>query len=481
MSEIGDKGSKEEQYAGELLEKARAAAFAMEHLSQKDVDRIVEAVFRAAFDARIQLARAAVDETFLGVFEDKIIKNAFAGLIVYRDIKDEKSVGIIRKDPQRGIVEIAQPLGPVVNLTPVTNPTSSVINNALICLKTRNPVVFCPHKAAKRCSRLAAGILHEAAKEAGAPENCVQWSTKSKWSYTEALMRHEETALILATTAFPLVVEAAKTGKPVLGAGEGNVPVYVDRSADLAQAARFVIESKTFDNGTVCCSEQGLVVTREKDSLLREAFEKEGGYFCDKEEKKKLGRAAFDTDRMVMRSEVVGQPASVIAEKAGFSVPGGTRVLIAALDQIGPGEPLSHEILAPVLAYHVANDIEAALDVCVDINRHRGLGHTLSLHTRDMEVVDRFAGAVKAGRVLVNTPSSLGGLGGTFNRIPASLTLSCGSYGGNYSSDNITVRHLLNINRIAEYSPDQVWMKVSMEDWIDPGFDSKQIDRLSTE
>ncbi|MFH1998684.1 MAG: aldehyde dehydrogenase family protein [Planctomycetota bacterium] len=468
---------KERQYADELLFRAKKAAKTLEEFNQTQVDGIVEAIYRAAFNARIELAQAAIDETCFGVLEDKVKKNVFASLVVYRDIRDEKTVGVIARDEARGILEVAHPVGPVLSMTPVTNPTSTVINKALICLKTRNPVVFFPHRAAKKCSRLAAEICYKAAREAGAPEDCIQWATKTKWSYCEAFMSHPAVGLILATTAFHFVKEAHKSGTPVLGAGQGNVPVYVDVSADLEEAARAIVSSKTFDNGTVCCSEQALIVQKVSESALRTNFQSMGGHFCTAEETVLLGRIAFDAERGLMHSAVVGQSAKRIAELAGFSVPENTTLLIASLERIGPEELLSHEILAPILAWYVAEDLEDAMRLCREINAHHGQGHTLSLFTRKVGMAEAFACQLKAGRVLINTPSSLGGLGGTYNRIHPSLTLSCGGEGGNYSTDNITLQHLLNINRIAPFDPDPIFEKIPDEAWLDPLFDT---DRLSS-
>jgi len=423
-------GEKEKLYADELVANAVNASLAFENYDQEKVDRIVEAVYRAAFDARIEMANRAIEETFLGNLEDKVKKNVFASLIVFRDIKDKKTVGIISEDPDSGIIEVAQPLGPILNMTPITNPTATVVNKALICLKTRNPVIFAPHKAAKKCSRLAAKICYEAAVDAGAPQNAIQWTSKSKWSYTEALMQHHDIGLVIATTAFHFVKEAYKSGNPCLGAGEGNVPVYVDKSADLKLAARSIVQSKTFDNSTVCCSEQTVVVHNEIACNMHDALIEEGAYFCNKDEAEKLGKAVFDPERRLMRSDVVGKPATYIAERAGITVPEGTKLLIGEIESVGVKEPLSHEILAPVLSYYVAKDFDDAVSFVFSINRHHGKGHTLSLYTKDDEQIKFFAGRIKSGRIILDTPSSLGGLGGTFNRIHPSLTLSCGAGGG---------------------------------------------------
>lgn len=471
-------GEKERQYADELMSRAMTAARAMEKLDQAQVDKIVEAIYKAGFNARIELAQAAMDETFFGDLMGKVRKNVFGSLIVYRDIRDEKTVGVIARDEKRGIREVAHPIGPILSMTPVTNPTSTVINKALICMKTRNPVVFFPHRAAKKCVRKAAQIVYDAAREAGAPEDCMQWATKTKWSYCEAFMSHPDVGLILATTAFHFVKEAHKSGNPVLGAGEGNVPVYVHSSADFDVTAEKVVSSKNFDNGTVCCSEQALVVEKASDDALRSAFKNQGAHFCTPEEIEQLGRVAFDEERGLMNAAVVGQTATRIAELAGFSVPQGTTLLVAALDTIGPDEPLSHEILAPVLAWYTAEDKEDAKRLCREINAHHGRGHSLSLYADDDDVVEEFAKLVKAGRVMINTPSSLGGLGGTFNRLHPSLTLSCGGEGGNYTTDNITLRHLLNINRIAPFDPDPVYDRIPDDAWLDPAFDADRLKDL---
>lgn len=478
----GSTKSPEARYAQDLLQRALAALKAFESCDQAWVDRIVNAVFRAAFDARIRLAEAAVGETGIGRREDKAVKNAMAALAVYRHVAGKRTVGVLKRDEIRGVVELARPLGPVVALTPVTNPTATVINDAIICLKARNPVIFCPHKAAKRCSRLAAEICYEAARSAGAPDGCIQWTTKSRWPYTEALMAHEHTALVLATTAFHFVKEAYRCGHPVLGSGEGNVPVYVDDGADAGFTARSILTSKCFDNGTVCCSEQILVVPRAMDAKLRRAFTEIGGYFLSVREKALLERSAFDRERRIMRSEVVGRSAVEIAGTAGFPVPGTTRLLIVPVTSVGPEEALSHEILAPILAYRVVAGFEEAEQACRGANAFHGRGHTLCIYAADEargeELGVYFGERLDAGRILVNTPASLGGLGGTLNGIPPSLTLSCGTRGGNYLTANISVEHLLNVNRVAFPRPDAVWSSVAPERWWDANFRARDVEAM---
>lgn len=454
-------------YADELLGRAEAAAESFRALDQDAVDRVVEAAFRAAFDARIDLARMSADETGAGVFAHKTIKNAWASLLIYEHIRNKRTVGVIGENTRLGIVEVAQPVGPVLAMTPVTNPCSTTIFKALICLKTRNPVIFSPHRAARRCSREAARIISEAAVAAGAPQDAIQWITKAQNEYLDAVMRHRRLALILATGARSIVLRAQRSGTPTLGVGPGNVPVYIHASADLPFAARMIVHSKTFDNGTVCASEQALVVEPDVDRALRPLLAARGARFCSAEEARALGTVCFDDAARTMRSDVVGQPAPEIARRAGFEVPEGTRLLIAEPGGTGSDHPLSHEILAPVLAYYVVPDYAAALATCREITRLGGIGHTAGVYCNDEKVVADFAG-MDAARILVNTPTTEGALGGIFNHPPPSLTLACGPGAGNVTTDNITVDHLITVHRVARLRPNQRWLAIPRETWADP-------------
>jgi len=432
-----------------ILANAIKAAEAFRHYNQEDTDRITRAIFEAGFNNRHYLAKLAYKETKLGRWEDKVIKNVIATRFVYDDIKEVKTVGVIAEDTEQGIVEIAEPVGPIFAVTPITNPTSTVLFKILISMKSRNPIIIRPHGSARKCSVEACRITYEAALNAGAPENCVQWIKTSTKEEVLTLMAHKKTALILATGSVELVRAAYKSGNPAIGIGPGNVPVYIGKTANVPFAVDQILISKTFDNGTICASEQAIVVTRyNADEVIRE-FKKQKAYFLSREEIKRLEPVAFNLDEMVMRVEVIGQPASLIAEMAGIKVPPDTTVLIAPLEEVGIQSPLSLEILAPILAFYVADDFKQAIELCRQINQHGGLGHTASIFTNDKGDIEYFASVVKAGRILVNTPASQGALGGTFNKLKPSLMLACGTDGKNITADNISVRHLLNIHRIA--------------------------------
>jgi acetaldehyde dehydrogenase/alcohol dehydrogenase len=432
-----------------IVANATEAADAFRHYSQKQTDRIVEAVYKAGFNNRVHLAKLTYDETKVGKWEDKVIKNVIATRFVYQDIKNAKTVGVIGEDVEQDVVEVARPVGPIFAITPITNPSSTVLFKILICMKSRNPIIIRPHGSAKKCSVEAARITYEAALEAGAPENCVQWIKTSTEQELLTLMAHKKISLILATGSVSLVRAAFKSGNPAIGIGPGNVPVYIGRSADVSFAVEQILISKTFDYGTVCASEQAVVANRHNaDEVIRE-FKKRKAYFLSKEEIKRLEPVAFNREQKVMKVEVIGQPASLIAEMAGIKVPSDTTVLIARLEEIGIQSPLSLEILAPILAFYVADDFEQAIELCRKINQHGGLGHTASIFSNDVESIAYFTSAINAGRVLVNTPASQGALGGTYNKLKPSLMLACGTGGKNITTDNITARHLLNIHRVA--------------------------------
>lgn len=464
-------------YADEILGRARAAAERFRALDQDQVDRVVEAAFRAAFDVRLELARLAHEETGMGRYEHKVVKNAWASLLIHEHIRHRRTVGILSHDPDRGITEVAQPIGPVLALTPVTNPTSTVVFKSLICLKTRNPVIFSPHRGARKCSREAARIMAEAAVAAGAPEDCIQTIGKAQLEYLDAIMRHRRLALILATGTSGIVRRAQLSGTPTLGVGPGNVPVYIHHSADIPFAARMIAHSKTWDHGTICASEQALVMETEVDQQLRPLLRERGAWFCSPEQREALGAVCYDRAAGTMRPDIVGQSAAVIAAKAGFSIPEGTRLLVAEPEGTGPDHPLSYEILAPVLAYYRVPDYAEAIRVCQEITRLGGTGHTIGLYANDESVVADFAG-MDAARILVNTPTTEGALGGIFNHPPPSLTLACGTGAGNVTTDNITIDHLLNIHRVARMRPNLRWLDIPREAWLDPKVDGQRIQEM---
>jgi len=466
------------QTVDDMLQRALRAAAVFNQLDQEHTDRIVRAVYEAGFNARVRLAKLAYEETKIGKWRDKVIKNVLATQLVYEDIRNEKTVGIISEDRERGIVEIAQPMGPILAVIPVTNPTSTLLFKTLISLKTRNPIIICPPHKAKQCCAEAARICYEAALQEDAPEDCIQWLTSVSREQTQALMSHPQLALILATGGTGLVRTAYSSGTPTLGVGAGNVPVYVERSADVPFAVEQILLSKTFDNGTVCASEQALVVERCLAEAVREEFERRRGYFLSEEEVIRLEAVAFSRERGLMNPEIVGQPASFIAAKAQLAAPPEVELLIAPLKGVGDKHPLSAEILAPILAFYVVDDFEQAVNLCIDLNYHGGIGHTASIFSNDDEKIKSFALLMNAGRIVVNTPSSQGAVGGLFNTLSPSLTLGCGTGGKNITTDNVTARHLLNIQRIARRRENLRLRQFDQNLYFDESKDAVEIERV---
>jgi len=462
------------QYADDIVGRAWSAAEAFRQFDQEQVDRVVEAVFEAAWSARIALARLALEETGMGVVEHKILKNSYASVLVYEDIRARRTVGVIAHDPGAGISEIAQPKGPILATIPVNNPTSTTIFKALICMKTRNPVIFSPHRGARKCIRETAGILAGAARSAGAPADAIQCVTRSQREYVDRIMRHPRLALILATGTSAIVRMAQESGTPTLGVGPGNVPVYVHGSADIPLAARSIAFSKTFDNSTICGSEQAVVVEPEVDRQLRPLLEAGGAHFCSAAEMRALGPVCVDLAGRRMRADVVGQSAQTIAARAGFAVPEAARILVAEPEGVGPEHPLSYEILAPVLAYYRVATYQEALDTCDALNHWGGVGHTVGVYANDEQVVQDFA-RMNAARILVNTPSTQGAIGGIFNTLRPSLTLACGTGAGNLSTDNISTDQLLNIHRVARLRPNARWIDTTRARSLDATISAKDI------
>lgn len=435
--------------ADELLENARSAAAVFSQFDQAQTDAIVKAVQLAALRERVRLAKMAHEETGMGVWQDKVVKNAVAALIVYEAIKNEKTVGVIKDDPVTGLMEIAQPVGPVLAVTPVTNPTSTVIFKILIALKSRNPIIISPHRKASGCSVETAKVCYAAAQAAGAPDDCIQWSVHETREHTQALMNHPDLAIILATGGGGLVKAAYSSGTPAIGVGAGNVPVFIEKSADLPFAVAQIFLSKTFDNGTICASEQAVVVDASfKDAAIAE-FTRNGGYFLNAAEVKAVEAVAFDRDKGMMNAAVVGQSVQRIAELAGLSIPAEVRMLLAPLNGVGHDYPLSSEILAPILAFYTADGFDAAVSLCLDLNYHGGIGHSASIFSNDNAAIEKFATLMNAGRIVVNAPSSQGAVGGIYNMLSPSFTLGCGTAGKNITTDNISAKHLLNIQRVA--------------------------------
>jgi acetaldehyde dehydrogenase/alcohol dehydrogenase len=465
----------EQDQADAIMGQALLAAAEFNQFDQAATDRIVKAVFQAAFNARISLATMAIEETKLGILPHKVLKNVVASLLVYNDICDEKTVGVLAHDERLGITEIAQPLGPVFAITPVTNPTSTVIFKILICLKTRNPIIISPHRRAAACSGAAARLCYEAALAAGAPEDCVQFLAGGSRELTHAFMAHPSLALILATGGTGLVSAAYSSGTPAIGVGPGNVPVLIDRSADLPFAVTSIIASKTFDNGTVCASEQAVVLERAIHKEAMAEFERQHCYFASRAEITQIEAVAIDPKTGGMHADIVGQSALEIGRRAGLNLPPGTLIIMIPLDKVGADEPLSGEVLAPLLAFYVEEDYGAACKRCISLNYRGGVGHTAAIYANDDARIREFGELMNAGRVVVNTPSSQGGVGGLYNTLRTSFTLGCGSGGKNSTTENISACHLINIKKLCRRRPNAQWSAFDKSRFLDATLDASTL------
>lgn len=444
----------------ELATKANVALKAMEDFTQEQVDHIVHQMAMAALDQHMPLAKMAVEETGRGIYEDKAIKNMYASEYIWNNIKHDKTVGVINKDEQTGLMEIAEPVGVVCGVTPTTNPTSTTIFKSLIALKTRNPIVFAFHPSAQKCSAEAARIVRDAAIAAGAPENCIQWIEQPSIDATSALMNHPGIAIVLATGGAGMVKSAYSTGKPALGVGPGNVPAYIEKTAKVKRAVNDLIVSKSFDNGMICASEQAVIVDKEIYASVKAEFEAHNVYFVKPNELQKLEDAVMNEGKYAVNPAIVGNSAEKIAELVGISVPKGTKILVAELEGAGPEYPLSREKLSPVLAMMKSNNAEHAFELCEAMLNLGGLGHTAVIHTEDEELQVAFGLRMKACRILVNTPSAEGGIGNIYNEMIPSLTLGCGSYGKNSVSKNVSAINLINIKTVAKRRNNMQWFKL---------------------
>ena len=440
--------------------KAQKALNEFMALNQEQIDAIVKAMTLAGLDKHMELAKMAVEETGRGVYEDKITKNMFATEYVYHSIKNEKTVGVIAENDLEDYEIIAEPVGVVCGVTPVTNPTSTTMFKALISVKSRNPIIFGFHPGAQKCSAAAAKIVLDAAVAAGAPENCIQWIEYPSIEATNALMNHPGVATVLATGGSGMVKAAYSTGKPALGVGPGNVPCYIHKSADLEQAVNDLILSKTFDNGMICASEQAAIVDKAIAQKFEKLMKKYGCYFAKPDEIKKLSDYCIDSEKGAVNPVIVGKPATWIAEQAGVKVPEGTKILLAKLDGVGPEYPLSREKLSPVLAYFIVDSTEEGIDRAEEMVMFHGMGHSAVIHANDEDVIQKYAATMKASRLIVNSPSSHGAIGDIYNTNMPSLTLGCGSYGGNSVSGNVTTVNLINQKRVAKRRVNMQWFKV---------------------
>lgn len=447
-------------YLERLVSQARIAASVFTQYTQEDVDRIVKPMVLAGLEQAQHLARLAIEETKLGVLEDKAIKNMVATEFVYNYVKDKRTVGTIREFPERGIVEVAEPIGVIFSLTPITNPTSTVLFKCIMAIKTRNAVIFGPHPNAWRCCYEAVRIMYETALKNGAPEGvftCLEGHTLEENAY---LMRHRDVGLIDATGGPGMVKAAYSSGKPALGVGPGNTPVYLEKTADLNMAVVDIITSKTFDNGTICASEQTVVIDDQIYDAVLTKFAELGAHICNEQEAQLLGSTIMDPKTGFMQPMAVGQKATDIARTIGLKVKPGTKLLIAPIRGVGREHPLSAEKLFPVLSVYRAKSADEALKVCVDINHAGGLGHTAVIFSKNDAVIQKFSEVINAGRIIVNSPGAIGALGGIYNDMVPTFSFGCGTGGGNSTTDNVNVYHYLNIKRVARRTPAHMWFRV---------------------
>ena len=442
-----DKDLTARQEARELARRAETAQRKLAELSQSQLDAIVEAVAKAFAAQASALAEMAVQETSFGNAEDKTAKNLFASQRVAEAVRGMRTVGVLREVPEKKLWEIGVPVGVIAAIVPSTNPTSTVCYKAMIALKSGNAIVFSPHPKAIACTRKAAQIVAEAAQAAGAPADAVACLSIPSLDGCQELMKAEPVRLILATGGPGMVRSAYSSGKPAIGVGAGNGPAYIHTSADVPAAIAAIVRSKTFDNGTVCASEQSIIVEKSMESAVLEEAGRQGIYLMPTEEAGQLARLLFKPTGG-LNPEIVGKSAIYLAEKAGFSVPKGTKVLMAREQEAGPTRPYSMEKLCPVLAFFVLDSEDAVLQKAVEVLRHEGSGHTFAIHARDEGVIRRFALEIPVSRFLVNAPAALGGIGAATGLFPA-LTLGCGAVGGSSTSNNISPMDLINLRRVA--------------------------------
>ena len=467
MGDIVKEQTNKPSEVDQLVARGQAALAAFGHFDQDQINYIVKKASVAALDQHGHLAKLAVDETGRGVFEDKATKNLFACEHVVNHMRHEKTVGIIREDDVQGLTYIAEPVGVVCGITPTTNPTSTTIFKALIALKTRNPIIFAFHPGAQQSSAAAAQVVYDAAVKAGAPKHCVQWITQPSMEATNALMNHEGIATILATGGNAMVKAAYSCGKPALGVGAGNVPAYIEKTADVPQAVHDIVMSKSFDNGMVCASEQAAIIDEAIYDQTIAEFKSYHTYLVTPEEKALLEEFCFgakanskNCSEAKLNSDIVGRSATWIAEQAGFTVPEGTNILAAEVSEVGPNEPLTREKLSPVLAVLKAKSTDQGIELAKQMVEFHGLGHSAAIHTASEELAQAYGQKIKAMRLIWNSPSTFGGIGNVYNAFVPSLTLGCGSYGKNSVGGNVSTEHLLNIKKVGRRKNNMQWFKV---------------------
>lgn len=471
-----DKDLRSVQQARNLARKAKSASKKISEYTEEQIDKIIENMVKVAEENKVILAEMAVEETGFGKVKDKVLKNQLASKVLYDSIKDMKTVGIIDEDTEKRLISIAEPVGVVMGIVPSTNPTSTTIFKSIIALKSRNTIVFSPHPSAAKCTQLAAELMNNAAIEAGAPEDVVSCLKVCTMQATNELMISPDISLIIATGGPGMVKAAYSSGKPALGVGAGNSPAYIEKSANVEKAIKNIMASKTFDNGTICASEQSIICEESNKLEVIREFEKNGGYFMNEEETNKVCKILFKNGH-TMDAKYVGKSAEVIACGAGIEIPQGTKVLIGKQNGVGAGNPLSYEKLTTVLGFYTVGNWHEACELSIELLQN-GIGHTMSIHTEDLNIVKEFA-KKPASRILVNTGGSQGGTGGTTGLMP-SFTLGCGTWGGSSVSENVNPMHLLNIKKVAYGLIDcDVFMQEAEETNEDYKYNTVELERIN--
>ena len=454
----------------ELVEKAKVASKEYMNLNQEQVDNIVKAMSMAGLEHHMELAKLAVEETGRGIYEDKITKNMFATEYIYHSIKNEKTVGTISENEEEGYEEIAEPIGIIAGVTPVTNPTSTTMFKSIISAKTRNVIIFGFHPSAQKSSSEAARILRDAAVKAGAPENCILWIEEPSILATTALMNHPDVNMILATGGTGMVKAAYSCGKPALGVGPGNVPCYIEKSAKLKTSVNDLVLSKSFDNGMICASEQSVIVDREIHDEFEKLMKEAGCYFLTDEQTTKLRNSMFIEEAgCALNADIVGKSPYKIAKGAGIDVPEDTKVLVLHENGVGIEYPFSKEKLSPVLTYYVVDSSDEGIELAEKLIEFGGLGHSAVIHSENNDVIQKFSEKVKVGRIIVNSPSTHGAIGDIYNTNMPSLTLGCGTFGGNSTTANVSSVNLINIKRVAKRRVNMQWFKIPNKIYFEAG------------
>lgn len=454
----------------DLISKAKEASKEYMKLDQDQIDNIVKQMSMAGLEHHMELAKMAVEETGRGIYEDKITKNMFATEYIYHSIKYDKTVGIINENEEEGYEEIAEPIGIIAGITPVTNPTSTTMFKSIIAAKTRNVIIFGFHPSAQKCSVEAAKILRDAAIKAGAPENCILWIEEPSVTATTLLMNHPGINLILATGGSGMVKSAYSSGKPALGVGPGNVPCYIDKTAKLKTSVNDLVLSKSFDNGMICASEQSVIVNEEIKEEFENLMKKAGCYFLSEEETNRLRDTMFIKEKDgALNSAIVGQSPYKIAGEAGIEVPKETKVLVLKENGVGIEYPFSKEKLSPVLAYYIVKNSDEGISLAEKLIEFGGMGHSAVIHSENRETIQKFAETVKVGRIIVNSPSTHGAIGDIYNTNMPSLTLGCGTFGGNSTTANVSSVNLINVKRVAKRRVNMQWFKVPEKIYFEAG------------